>query len=93
MAGNLTWSVQKWSLKDVDMHPLLHNSLMLFGYGIAGVIMMSVGLGILVKVWDWITPVDEWEELKKGNIAVAIVVASVIIAFALVVSSAINPGT
>jgi uncharacterized membrane protein YjfL (UPF0719 family) len=74
------------------MHPLVYNSLLLFGYGIAGVIMMSVALGILIKVWDWITPINEWEELKKGNLAVAIVVASVIIAFAMVVSAAINPG-
>jgi len=75
------------------MNPLIHNSILLFGYGAAGVLMMSVALGVLVKVWSWITPIDDWEELKKGNIAVAIVVAAVIIAFAIVVSAAINPGT
>ena len=66
---------------------------MMFGYGIAGIITMSVGLGILIKVWDWLTPVDEWEELKKGNVAVGVVMAAVIIAFAVVVAAAINPGT
>lgn len=50
--------------------------------------MMSLSLTILVKVWNRITPIDEWEELKKGNIAVAIVLAAVIIAFAIVISSA-----
>lgn len=75
------------------MEALLHNAGLLFGYGIIGVIMMSAALGILIKVWDWITPIDEWEELKKGNIAVAIVVSSVIIAFAIVVAAAINPGS
>jgi uncharacterized membrane protein YjfL (UPF0719 family) len=35
--------------------------------------------------------VDEWDEIKKGNLAVAIVMASVIIGFALVISSAIAP--
>mgnify|MGYP001353673459 CR=1 FL=1 len=49
------------------MHPVLYNILVLFAYGVAGSIMMAVALGILIKVWDWITPVDEWEELKKGN--------------------------
>lgn len=50
--------------------------------------MMSLALTILVKVWNWITPIDEWEELKKGNIAVAMVLSAVIIAFAIVISSA-----
>ena len=75
------------------MQTLLHNTLLLFGYGLAGVVMMSVALGILVKVWNWITPIDEWEELRKGNIAVAVLMAAVVIAFAIVVASAINPGT
>lgn len=66
---------------------------LLFGYGLIGVIMMSVALGMLVKVWDWITPIDGWELLKNDNIAVAIVVSSVFIAFAIVVAAALNPGT
>lgn len=74
------------------MHPLLYNFLLMFGYGIAGALMMALALTILVKVWNWITPINEWEELKKGNIAVAIVLASVIIAFAIVVSAAVAPG-
>lgn len=74
------------------MNPILHNFLLLFGYGIAGAVMMSVALAILIKVWDWITPIDEWQEIKNGNIAVAIVIAAVVIAFAIVVSSAIAPG-
>ena len=60
-------------------------------YGIVAALVMSVALGLLIKIWNWLTPVDEWEELKKGNIAVAIVLAAVIISFGLVVSSAISP--
>lgn len=74
------------------MHPLLYNILVMFGYGLAGAVMMSAALALLIKVWNWITPIDEWEELKKGNVAVAIITAAVIIAFAIVVSSAIAPG-
>lgn len=75
------------------MHPIAHNILLLVAYGLAGSLTMAVALGILVKVWSWITPVDDWEELKKGNIAVAIVVAAVILAFAIVIAAAIAPGT
>jgi uncharacterized membrane protein YjfL (UPF0719 family) len=74
------------------MQAFLVNCLYIFGYGIAAAITMSLALGVLTKVWDWLTPVDEWEELKKGNIAIAIVLAAVIIGFAIVVSVAISPG-
>ena len=61
------------------------------GYGIVAALIMSVALGLLIKIWTWITPLNDWEELKKGNIAVAIVLAAVILGFALVVASAIFP--
>ena len=53
---------------------------------------MSLSLGILLFVWDKMTPsIDEFEELKKGNIAVAIVMAAVIMAFAIVVAAMMLP--
>ncbi len=69
----------------------LHNILWFFGYGLSGALVMSLALGILIRIWNWITPMDDWEELKKGNIAVAIVMAAVIVGFALVVASAVHP--
>jgi len=69
----------------------LTNYLYMFGYGIAGAITMSVALALLVKVWSWVTPIDDWEEIRKGNIAVAIVLAAVIIGCSLVVALAIMP--
>ncbi len=77
----------------MDWKPLLHNVALLFVYGISAALVLSAALGILLKVWDKITPIDEWEELKKGNIAVAIVTAAVIISLAIVVASAISPGS
>lgn len=61
------------------------------GYGLAAALIMGLALGLLIKIWDLLTPINEWEELKKGNIAVAIVLAAVIIGFAIVVSVAIAP--
>jgi uncharacterized membrane protein YjfL (UPF0719 family) len=63
----------------------------LIGWGIVGIVTMVLSLWILLLVFTWLTPVDEWEELKKGNLAVAMVMAAVIIGFALVISSAIAP--
>ena len=73
------------------MHPMLTNSLYMLGYGVVAALIMSLALAICVKVWSWLTPIDEWEEIKKGNVAAAIVVAAVIIGFAIVVSTAIAP--
>jgi uncharacterized membrane protein YjfL (UPF0719 family) len=60
-------------------------------WGVVGILTMVLSLWILLLVFTWLTPVDEWEELKKGNLAIAIVMAAVIIGFALVISSAIAP--
>ena len=65
--------------------------LKVIGCGLVGIFTMAVSLWILLLVFTWLTPVDEWDELKKGNLAVAIVMAAVIIGFALVIASAIAP--
>jgi uncharacterized membrane protein YjfL (UPF0719 family) len=70
---------------------ILFEYLKLIGWGIVGIVTMVLSLWILLLVFTWLTPVDEWEELKKGNLAIAIVMAAVIIGFALVISSAIAP--
>ena len=71
---------------------ILRNYLIFFGYGIVGAISMSISLAIVTKVWHWLSPIDDWDELKKGNMAVAVVQSAVIIGFAIVVAVAILPG-
>lgn len=61
--------------------------LKLIGWGAVGVFTMVLSLWVLLSVFTWLTPVDEWDELKKGNLAIAIVMGSVIIGL----SSAIAP--
>jgi uncharacterized membrane protein YjfL (UPF0719 family) len=70
---------------------ILVEYLKLIGWGIVGIVTMVLSLWVLLLVFTWLTPVDEWEELKRGNLAIAIVMAAVIIGFALVISSAIAP--
>lgn len=64
---------------------ILQQYLITFGWAITGAISMAVALGVLVKIFSWITPIDEWAEIKKGNIGVAIILTAVIIGTALVV--------
>ncbi len=70
---------------------LLLDYLKTFGWGVTGAITMAVSLWILLKVFTWLTPIDEWEEMKKGNLGVAIILAAVIIGFGLVVASMVAP--
>jgi uncharacterized membrane protein YjfL (UPF0719 family) len=70
---------------------LLLDYLKAFGWGLIGAITMAISLWILLRVFTWLTPVDEWEELKKGNIGIAIVMAAVIVGFAIVVGSMVAP--
>ena len=64
--------------------------LVMTAYGVTGALMMAIALGILIKIWDYLTPVDEWKEIGENNIAVAIVTASVILAFGYVIGNAIS---
>jgi len=70
---------------------LLLDYLKTFGWGVIGAITMAVSLWILLRVFTWLTPVDEWEELQKGNLGIAIVMAAVIVGFAIVIASMVAP--
>jgi putative membrane protein len=58
-----------------------------FVYAALGVVLMYISY----KVFDKLTPkVDFDEELKKGNVAVAIFIASLFLAIALIVSGSLK---
>ena len=66
--------------------------LITFGWAIVGSVSMGIGIIITLKLFDLSTRnVDEWELIKQGNMAMAIILASVIIALGIVVSAAIHP--
>lgn len=61
------------------------------GWGLVGALTMAVALALLLRIFTWLTPVDEWAELKSGNTGIAIVMAAVILAFGIVVAASIVP--
>ena len=60
--------------------------LITFGWAITGAIGMGLSLAFLIKIFAWISPIDEWEEIKKGNMSAAVVMASVIVGGSLVIA-------
>jgi uncharacterized membrane protein YjfL (UPF0719 family) len=66
--------------------------LITFGWALVGSIGMGTGIAIALKLFDLSTPrIDEWEEIKKGNVAMAIVLAAVILALGVVVAATVHP--
>lgn len=65
--------------------------LIALGWALTGAVSMAVALAALLKVFSWITPINEWEEIQKGNLSVGIVVGAVIIAFAIVIAAMLAP--
>lgn len=56
-------------------------------YAVAGVVLMYLSF----KVFDLLTPkIDLEDELKSGNIAVAICVGSLFVSIAIIIGGALN---
>jgi uncharacterized membrane protein YjfL (UPF0719 family) len=54
-------------------------------YSVVAVLIMAFTLPVAFKVFDMITPIDEWQEIKNRNMAVAMYVSAAFISFALVI--------
>ena len=64
------------------------------GWSLMAALLMGVGTGLAIKIFDLFTPgVDEMDELKKGNMAVALVLAAVVLSVGMVIAMALHgPG-
>ena len=55
-------------------------------WAITAAIGFGLGVGISLKVFDLLsTDIDEWEEIKKGNIGVALIFVALIVMVGLIV--------
>ena len=56
------------------------------GWSVAAAIGFSFGVGLALKVFDWLSSdIDEWEEIKKGNMGVAYIFVALIVMVVLLV--------
>ena len=59
-------------------------------WAITAAIGFGLGVGISLKVSDWLsTDIDEWEEIKKGNMGVSLIFVSLIVMVGLIVHKVI----
>jgi hypothetical protein len=47
------------------MARVLVDYLTAIGWGVVGAVSLAFGLGILLRVFDWLTPIDEWGRSRK----------------------------
>ncbi|MCK9244276.1 MAG: DUF350 domain-containing protein [Candidatus Marinimicrobia bacterium] len=60
------------------------------GWAIVAAIGFSFGVGLAIKVFDLLSrDIDEWEEIKKGNIGVALIIVALILMVGLLVHKVI----
>ena len=56
------------------------------GWSVTAAIGFSFGVGLAIKVFDWLSAdIDEWEEIKKGNMGVAYILVALIVMVGLLV--------
>lgn len=70
---------------------ILNEYLITFGWALTGAFSMAIALPIMLRIFSKLTPIDEWEEIKKGNIGVSIIVSAVILGTAIVIGFTIMP--
>lgn len=74
------------------MPEILRAYLITFGWAIVGSVSMGLGIIIALKMFTISTPkVDEWDLIKQGNIAMAIILAAIVISLGIVIASAVHP--
>jgi uncharacterized membrane protein YjfL (UPF0719 family) len=64
---------------------------MSLGWILTASIGFALGVGIAIKVFDALsTNIDEWEEIKKGNWSVALILISMIVMVGLLAISVLR---
>ena len=54
-------------------------------WAITAAVGFGLGVGISLKVFDWLSSdIDEWEEIKNGNIGVSLIFVSLIVMVGLI---------
>jgi len=80
------------NLAAIDVGLLLIAWAQTIGWAIAGGVGMGLGLVVSLKVFTLLTrDVDEWGEVKKGNLGMSIILSAVIVGTSLVIMMCAKP--
>lgn len=61
-----------------------------FGWALVAGISFALAMGLAIKVFDLLsTEIDEWEEIKNGNMGVALIIVALILSVGMVLHKVI----
>lgn len=69
----------------LDLTAQLIEYLRAIGWALTASIGFSVGVAIAIFIFNKLTEIDEWEEIKNGNLGVALIEVALIIMIGLIV--------
>ncbi|MFQ6609101.1 MAG: DUF350 domain-containing protein [Fidelibacterota bacterium] len=73
-------------LNPFGLEEVLWSYLRTIGWAIVASLGFAIGIGLAIKVFDWMsTDIDEWEEIKKGNLGVAAIFVALVVMVGLVI--------
>ena len=68
-----------------DMSVTLWQMVRSFGWAIVAAVSFAFAMALAIKVFDFMSrDIDEWEEIKKGNLGVALIFVAMILSVGLV---------
>ena len=77
-------------LDPLSLKGILLEYLRAVGWSVAAAVGFAFGVGIALKVFDWLsTDIEEWEEIKKGNLGGSLIFISLIVMVGLLVHKVI----
>ena len=77
-------------LDPLSLKGILLEYLRAVGWSVAAAVGFAFGVGIALKVFDWLsTDIEEWEEIKNGNMGVSLIFISLIVMVGLLVHKVI----
>ncbi len=69
----------------LDLTAQLIEYLRAIGWALTASVGFSVGVAIAIFIFNKLTEIDEWQEIKNGNIGVALIEVSLIVMIGLIV--------
>ena len=65
---------------------IINSYLRAIGWSVVAALGFSIGIGLALKVFDWMsTDIEEWEEIKNGNMGVSLIFINLIASVAFLI--------
>ena len=69
----------------LDLHSQVIEYLRAMGWAVTASIGFSLGVAIAIFIFNKLTEIDEWQEIKNGNMGVALIEVALIVMIGLIV--------